>query len=263
MLDERTMSQQLLDVLGRLRYRFDHIFKSSLHNLSYKQYCELAFWQREIQQYIKWYMGKKPCHYGVSSPANKIKVTEYGLKENAILTWVKAHINKYPDLLLIPKDYFVGKTILDVGCGPIPYVLAFTNCKIYGLDQLIGEYKQLGFPLEKHSNRLTYINGSAENIPVKDKFFDAVISVNALDHVDDFPKTAEEISRVLQPEGILRIETNYHQPTTCEPWPLSDELIIKHFGHLNVKKVSERLVTEVFPEAPEKKELLVVWTNKV
>jgi ubiquinone/menaquinone biosynthesis C-methylase UbiE len=90
-----------------------------------------------------------------------------------------------------------------------------------------------------------------------------VISVNALDHVDDFPKTAEEISRVLQPEGILRIETNYHQPTTCEPWPLSDELIIKHFGHLNVKKVSERLVTEVFPEAPEKKELLVVWTNKV
>ena len=35
-------------------------------------------------------------------------------------------------------------------------------------------------------------------MPFEDGFFDAVISVNAIDHVNDFAETAKEIKRVLK-----------------------------------------------------------------
>jgi 2-polyprenyl-3-methyl-5-hydroxy-6-metoxy-1,4-benzoquinol methylase len=193
------MRQEIIQLVGMLRYRFGQILplQQNFYRLPYKQYSELAFWRREIQKYIKWYEGKLSSHYGVPAPTEEIRVIEYDLKVNAILTWVKAHINKYLDLLLIPKEYFRGKRILDVGCGPIPYALAFVDCEIFGLDQLISEYIKLGFPLDKYSDHLTYVNCASENIPIKDNFFDAVISVNAIDHVDDFSATAKEISGVL------------------------------------------------------------------
>ena len=246
--------------VDELRYKLSRAFGFS--HVSNKQYSELVFWKHEISKYVKWYQGKISSHYGVPSPASNTRVTAYSLKENAILTWTRAHINKYPDLLLVPKDYFQGMRVLDIGCGPVPYACVFTDCEIVGLDQLASEYKDLGFPLEKYPDHLTYLTASAEKIPAKNGSFGAVISVNALDHVDDFSAVAGEIRRVLRSEGILRFEVAYHRATTCEPWSLSDETIMQHFGSLGVKKISQRLATDIFPESFESTDKVVVWANK-
>ena len=253
-----------MKVIRAIKYCLDQIVRLQ-RGLPQKQYSEWNFWRQEISRYIDWYEGKIDYLWGVPRPPDEIKITGYGLKENAIRTWAYSSANKtlkYPRRLFIPRDYFSEKRILDVGCGPIPCALAFIDCEIYGLDQLVDEFKELGFPLDDYSERLTYVQGSAESMPFEDNFFDAVISVNAIDHVDDFSAAAKEISRVLRPEGTLRMETHYHQPTTTEPWSLNDDMVIKHFGHLGIRKVHERPFTEVNLEVPERGEKLVVWANR-
>ena len=231
-----------------------------------KQYNEWIFWQRMFDKCIKWYNGELKDLYDIPAPTEEMKVTEYDLPQNAINTWVNTRIERYPKHLNIPRDYFKGMKILDVGCGPFPWTLAFADCDIYGLDQLVGEYKKIGFPLESYSSRLKYLKAGAEKIPAAEDFFDAVISVNAIDHVDDFPAAAKEISRVLKPDGILRMEVHYHEQTVCEPWSLNDDKIMEHFGHLGIKKVYEHKLSD-FPAgragSQEKgQEKLVVWSNR-
>lgn len=225
-----------------LKLQQDNDFKY----LPQKQQSELDFWIREIQRYIKWYEGEIPYLYEIPAPTDKLKIKRSNLKESAILTWFRNIPDKYPSKLYLPKDYFSGKRVLDIGCGPNPHARAFTNCKIYCLDELVEEYKEIGFPLDMYSseNDLVYVKGSAENIPFEDNFFDAVISVNAIDHVDDFHKVAKEISRVLRPKGVLRMEVHYHPPTSTEPWTLNDNTLIECYGHLGIKKIHERILSE-------------------
>lgn len=220
----------------------------------------MRYWQGLVKQRIDWYEGKIDVLNGLAAPDEDVKVTGYDLKENAIRTAAKLNINRYPEALAIPADYFRGKKILDIGCGPNPCVTAFTDCQTYGLDELVDEYKELGFPLDSYSDRLTYLKGSAENIPIEDNFFDAVISVNAIDHVKDFPAVAKEITRVLKPGGIIRMQVHYHKPTVCEPWSLDDKMVLECFGHLNIKKIQERSWND-HPNWLKEGEKILIWGN--
>jgi len=220
-----------------------------------KQYAALKFWDSEVDQWIKWYQGEIDNYYNSPTPIEAAKVKDYGLRTNAIMTWVQRDPDKYPQALRLSRDYFAGKTVLDVGCGPVPYMMAFADCTLYGLDNLIEEFKIIGFPLELYSDRLTYIHGSGEDIPLEDNTIDAVISVNAIDHVDNFEQTAREITRVLKPGGMVRMQIHYHKPTLREPWVLNDEIITKCYGHLGFKKIH----SEPYTNAPS--ESMTVWST--
>lgn len=111
------------------------------------------------------------------------------------------------------------------------------------------------------SDRMNYIESGAEKIPVEDNFFDAVISVNAIDHVDDFGAVAAEITRVLRPDGILRLEVHYHRATACEPWELCDHTILEHYGHHGLKKIYERSFAEVV-KGTTRSGTVAIWSNR-
>ncbi len=238
------------------------LFNREFSYLPEKQFSELLFWFRIIDKYIAWYRGMIPHLYGYPPPTEKSKVRGFGLRENAIRTWARFDKKRYLDRLLISPDYFKGMRILDIGCGPLPLALVFTKCEVFGLDQLVEYYKRIGYPLDTYSERMTYVSGRSEKIPLENNFFDAVISVNAIDHVDDFVITAKEITRVLKPKGILRFEAHYHKRTICEPLVLNDEIINKHLGHLGIVKVCSRPFTDFYPDVPERGEELVIWSNK-
>ena len=55
------------------------------------------------------------------------------------------------------------------------------------------------------------LNVHGENLPYPDNWFDSVISVNALDHVDDFQAVAKEMIRVVKTGGRIVFEVEYHQ----------------------------------------------------
>jgi len=115
----------------------------------------------------------------------------------------------------LTKDYFNGKCLLDVGCGPSGSLEWADGAEErIGLDPLANEYLALG----AITHKMRYISAPAEKMPFKDGHFDAVFSFNALDHVDSLDQTVIEIWRVLKWGGEFFLITDMnHSPTTTEP----------------------------------------------
>ena len=233
--------------------------------LSFKSVGELRWLRGEVPKFLAWYQGDLPELWGVSAPSEAVKVRGFDQFLNAVSTFLSMRAGYYPQHLLAPPTHFAGRKLLDVGCGAIPFALGFVDCQIYGVDPLTDEYRALGFPLDQYSDRMTYVKAGAEHMPFEDNFFDAVISVNAIDHVDDIAQSAREISRVLAPTGTARFEVPYHSPSRLEPLALSDEAMMTHFHDLGLRKIAERIAVEderVGPGQPDDlEEKITVWAN--
>lgn len=205
----------------------------------FKNRRELGHWRDRRDAIVKWFRGEQP--YLFPFPDEAIKVYGFDEQTNALSTFIKIenqHASYLTDLRL-RADSFRGFKVADLGSGPFPTLLVFDDCDRYCVDHLIKEYQQLGFPLSLYKSEIHFVHAKAEEIPVPSKFFDVIISRNALDHVDDFQATAREIKRVLKADGILHILVNYHLPTATEPHVLNDSIILENFGELKLRKLSE------------------------
>jgi SAM-dependent methyltransferase len=236
-----------------------------LGDLGPKHLSELAWWEEGLRKRVAWYRGERSM-YGRPPPTEDEKQVRDTVEASAGVTTVAVSLNRYPEALKIPRDHFAGKTILDLGCGPYPLSIAFEDCRIVGLDPLVREYEAAGFPLSEFADRVTFVRGFAEDMPFSSHSFDAVISVNAIDHVDDFGGAAREIGRVLKKDGVLRMQVHYHAPKELEPQQLSDDIVLAHLGHLGIEKISEELPPPVAggvgsATAIDPSERLVVWAN--
>ena len=205
-----------------------------------KKEVELEFWRNEITDYIRWRNGNIKSLYGEKNPDEKDKILAKSPKDSAILTWHKVHQEqKYLQDLKLQKNAFAGKKVLDIGSGPIPSATVFEDCDLYCLDPLLADYIKIGYPIHYYK-QTKFICSDSENIPISDNFFDVVISVNAIDHVNDLFKTSLEIKRVLKTNGILRMHVHYHKKTKTEPIEINDEIIRNAFNWCeNFKKIDE------------------------
>lgn len=232
--------------------------KKPYHNLN-KYTCEADFWKKSINDFVSWYNNEIEL-YETPPPLENEKIITTSLQHSAILTWAKKHQQvKYLHDLQLDKNAFKGCRILDVGSGGIPSALAFEGCEVYALDPLYSDYIAAGYPLHYY-DRVKFVNGYSERMPLPDNFFDAVISVNAIDHVDDFQKTAIEIKRVLKEGGKLRMHIHYHKATTTEPLELNDKIVSAAFSWCNnFRKLyeSNRKTGYLAPEG----ELFTLWSN--
>jgi SAM-dependent methyltransferase len=247
--------------IGRTAWRIGR--RRAARGLGQKHLAELEWWKRALAQRVAWYSGESTMH-GRPPPTPDGSLVGAAIETKAALAALAVSLDRYPEALKIGRSHFSGKTILDLGCGPYPLSLAFEDCRIVGLDPLIRQYEDAGFPLSEFTDRITFVCGFAEEMPFASQSFDAVISVNAIDHVDDFARAAREVSRVLKKNGVLRMQVHYHRPTKLEPWALNDEEVLAHLGHLGIEKVSEEVpsghlrLSEADPD-----ERLVVWANDV
>jgi ubiquinone/menaquinone biosynthesis C-methylase UbiE len=225
-----------------------------------KQEAEVRFWRNEIKRYLKWYNGEIPELYGNSTPTNKI----YNIKKEiaAILTFFEVHQKrKYLKDLLLEPNSLIGSKVLDVGSGPFPNALCFSECEVYSLDPLHHRYLEAGFPIHCYDQRARFVHAFAEDIPFDDHFFDAIVSVNAIDHVDDFKKTALEIKRVSKPTVKFRMHVHYHPKTTAEPLELNDDVFLENYSWVkNIKKLNESR-QKTGSIVTNEKELYVIWGN--
>ncbi len=221
-----------------------------------KSSAELAFWKKELSRYDDWYAGRLPELYGKSSPRRS---PDGGVA--ALLTWLDVHQKpKYLQDLMLGTDAFTGLKVLDIGSGPLPSALAFEDAEVYCLDPLLRRYIEAGFPTDLY-DRARFVCGSAESVPFPNSYFDVVISVNAIDHVDDFEQAAQEIGRVMKPGGKLRLHVHYHPGTIAEPIELNDARMAKAFDwEPSFRKISEskskRGTTLTLPD-----EFFTVWSN--
>jgi ubiquinone/menaquinone biosynthesis C-methylase UbiE len=119
-------------------------------------------------------------------------------------------VSRYgPVIEKIEKHLHPDARILDVGCGPTCTGQLFkVGFKTY-LDPLMDSY------LNTYPEKLPEgekISSAAEDIPKPDEDFDAVLCVNALDHMIDPDKALAEMSRVLKKDGVFLLGIFLHPP---------------------------------------------------
>jgi SAM-dependent methyltransferase len=228
-----------------------------------KYKAELGYWRGQLDLMLRWYVGHEPNWYGLPSPRedHKLVVSEIPAV-NAILTSHRLR-PVYLERLRLASNAFRGKRVLEVGCGPLAPILVFEDCVRHGLDPLVDRYIESGWPL--YGLDVIFTNSHGEKMPYPDEYFDAIISCNALDHVDDFDQVASEMQRVLKKGGGIYFEVDYHEATVTEPIELTDSIITDAFSHCRLNKVIERgkleayKATGVVNSAASNENRLVLW----
>lgn len=144
----------------------------------------------------------------------------------------------YTSAFDLTKEWYSGKHMLDVGCGPRGSLQWADNAASRTcVDPLALEYgKHMGVG-KKHEMR--YVYAGVEAMPFPDESFDVVTSVNNFDHVEHVDKGMKELVRVLRPGGSLIMIVEIHgKPTACEPqilpWSLAEDF--EKMGMKIVKK---------------------------
>lgn len=127
--------------------------------------------------------------------------------------------------LLLSQNTFRNKTVLDAGCGNsrLPRYLSKIGAKITLLD--------MDNPLEetekKKDKNLRFVLGDMTNLKFKDRTFDRVICISAIEHVDmkqdgGFYQAKEynqramqairELARVTRKGGLFYLTTDFYLP---------------------------------------------------
>lgn len=231
---------------GNIMEIFDQIYRriSPTYRARRKYVAELDYWKKELENLRKWYEDATIDWWGIPPPpANKKLSVSDIWAVNAVMTMHNVRPS-YLEELQLDADYFRGQKVLEVGCGPLAPILQFRDCIRHGLDPLLDQYLQSGWPLYDYDAK--FVNAKGESMPYVNAYFDAVISVNALDHVDDFRQVASEIQRVVRVGGKICFEVEYHTPTTTEPLELNDTIVLESFSLCDMKKVIERGKKEMF-----------------
>ena len=129
----------------------------------------------------------------------------------------------YTNYFGLDMEFYRGKKILDIGCGPRGSLEWATGAgPRIGIDPLAVDYRRLG--TSQHA--MHYVACLAEDLPFPAASFDIICSFNSLDHVDALEKAIQEIGRVTAQGGIFLLLTDVHeQPTVMEPSAFTWEIV--------------------------------------
>lgn len=130
----------------------------------------------------------------------------------------------YTELFGVERDWYRGKRLLDVGCGPRGSLDWATDASArVGVDPLAEAYvRELG----ADASTMDYVTAVAERLPFAEASFDVIGCVNALDHVRDPRRAAAEMARVLRPGGMLLLVTEFgHETRLTEPHAFGPEVL--------------------------------------
>jgi len=97
-----------------------------------------------------------------------------------------------------------GSKFLDIGCGKGHglSLAARKGCQVVGVDPF-PDNAGVSPELQDLGCEYRIVEGFCENLPFEDSSFDVVYSSHMLEHTSDYEKSISEMSRVLQPDGVL------------------------------------------------------------
>lgn len=113
-------------------------------------------------------------------------------------------------------SYVKGKNVLDIACGNgygTIMLLKSGASEVYGVDL---EKNIIAALREKYSSikNLFFNEGSAYEIPFPNDFFDTVVSIETLEHLQNPKIFLKEVNRVLKPNGLVILSTPLNESET-------------------------------------------------
>ncbi len=118
-----------------------------------------------------------------------------------------------------PDDMFVGKTILDMGCGAggkSLYYASLGATRVVGVD-IVEHYEAEANALARklgYADRFSFICASADDLPFPDGTFDTIIMNDFMEHVGDPEAALKEARRLIKDDGRIFINfPPYYHPT--------------------------------------------------
>ena len=133
---------------------------------------------------------------------------ESWLYDSAVAPAVAEMIGERPAFFRKVLDAMPAEgSLLDVGCGGGHLLLdlarAHPGWRLTGLDLSADQVRRAGKRARELAGRITFITGSAQDLPFPDASFDAVVSVCSIKHWPDALRGLSECLRVLRPGGVL------------------------------------------------------------
>lgn len=118
------------------------------------------------------------------------------------------HRTQYETIARLIKP---GMKVLDAGCGEgvLSWYLAERGAVVTAMDISRPNLENAQAFLEKKgvADRVTLVQGDAENLPFPDASFDLVVSSHVLEHLPDFDRGLVEIRRVTKGPAIVALPT--------------------------------------------------------
>ncbi|MDP8991485.1 MAG: methyltransferase domain-containing protein [Actinomycetota bacterium] len=102
---------------------------------------------------------------------------------------------------LIPPSPSTGRVLLDVGCGGgvlAPHVQEYLHVGV--------DVSQSALAVASRSG-LVPLRGDVTRLPVRSGVVDVVVAGELFEHVEDLDGAVAEVSRVLQPGGVVVVDT--------------------------------------------------------
>jgi SAM-dependent methyltransferase len=123
-------------------------------------------------------------------------------------------------------SYVAGKVVADFGCGPMGSLTwARPAIARIGIDVLADLYAD-EFRDAIPSHGMIYVKSTEKTVPLPTDYVDVMFTLNAMDHVNDFPTMCKELIRVLKPGGEFVGSFNLGEdPTICEPQRLTEDVV--------------------------------------
>lgn len=113
------------------------------------------------------------------------------------------HVTRYLAAKPIVKD----RVVLDIasGSGYGTKILAESAKFVYGVDvnEVAINYSKKNYA----SKNIEYLVGDGESIPLEDNSVDVVVTFETIEHIKDYKKFLDELSRVLKPDGLTIVST--------------------------------------------------------
>ena len=138
----------------------------------------------------------------------------------------------YTTVFSLDKTFYVGKKILDVGCGPRGSLEWADMASVrIGLDSLASQYREFG----TGSHKMGYVSAYAEQIPFPDECFDVLSSFFSLKHVIRIDQAINEIIRTMDRGGILLLQTGINnRPNRREPTKITWDIVEGFLSNLKL-----------------------------
>jgi len=100
------------------------------------------------------------------------------------------------------KKYLVGKKILEIGCGEGDRTKLFYTVanQVIGVD-IVNKVKK------EHKNHFSFLLADGKKLPFQNEYFDAIVSFDVIEHIEDDKAVANEMFRVCKRGGFLLLGT--------------------------------------------------------